>query len=211
MLQQRIVVEHTHNPRMFSQTLLQIPNHAPQPRFRKRIEKIKDRWLERKRELSRIRADRFQREALLRFASILAQILLRSLMQRRQKLHAHDAAKGIVRSHQQRASFAGAQIDKDEVVKVRVASLTQSVEHFVEQCGLGWLVRRVESAEQAIAPTNSRTGRVDAMLPIKVSIAVALATAFRSRVANDFPQRCEKLPRRLAAAFARGDILPPLR
>ena len=54
-------------------------------------------------------------------------------MQRGQKFHAHDAAKGIVRSHQQRPSLARSEIDEDEVVKVKMTLLTHSLEHFVEQ------------------------------------------------------------------------------
>src|ERR1700730_10961771 len=103
---------------MFPKTLFQICNHSLQPSFRKWIEEVEHRRLGRKRELSRVRANRFQRETLLRLASILLQIFLRDLMQRRQKFHTHDAAKGIIRRHQQRASFARSQIDEDEVAKL---------------------------------------------------------------------------------------------
>src|SRR5580658_68822 len=83
MLQQRIVIEHMHRPRMLTQTLLQIRDHAPQPRFRKRIEEIEHDWFGGKSELSRVPTNRFQRKALLRFASVLAEIILGSPMQLR--------------------------------------------------------------------------------------------------------------------------------
>src|SRR5271168_4342567 len=118
-LKQRVVVKHIHRSRILPKTLLQIRHRPPQPRLRKRVEQIEHGWLVRKSELSRIRADRFQREALLRFASVLTEVLLSRLMQRGQEFHAHDAAKRIIRSHQQRASFSRAEVDEDEVVKVR--------------------------------------------------------------------------------------------
>src|SRR6266436_3637660 len=117
MLEQWVVVEHIDGPRIRPQTLLQVRDHPLQPRLWKRIEQKEHHRLGGKRKLSRIRADRFQREALLRFASILAQILLSSLMQRWQKFYSDDTAKGILRRHQQGASFARSQIDEDEVAK----------------------------------------------------------------------------------------------
>src|ERR1700674_5534483 len=118
MLKQWIVVEHIHRSRARLQTVLQIRDHPLQPRFWKWIEEIEQDWFGGKSELGRVCADRFQREALLRLASVLAQIFLRSLMQCRQKFHAHDAAKGIVRRHQQRSSLARSQVDEDEIAKV---------------------------------------------------------------------------------------------
>src|SRR5580704_294232 len=210
MLQQWIVIKHINNPRMFPQTLLQIRDHPPQPRLWKWIKKIHHRWFVRKRELSSIAAGRFQREALLRFASILADVLLSSPMQRRQKLHSHNAAKGIVRSHQQRSSFPRSQIDEDEVMKVGTALLTQRPNHFVEQGSFRRLIRRVEDSQQAVAPAYCRARRVDAMLPIIVSVAVALASPLRSGVARELPQRSQQLPRSGEVAFTPGNVIPPL-
>src|SRR5258708_9014164 len=132
MLEQRIVVEHIHRSRMVTQTLVQIRHRPSQSRLWKWIEEIEHDRLGWKRELSRIAANCFQREALLRCASVLAEILLRSLMQRRQKLHAHNAAKGIVRRHQQRASRARPDIDEDEVMKIPMSFCTQSLDHLVK-------------------------------------------------------------------------------
>src|SRR5882757_2740579 len=182
MCQQRIVVEHIRRPRMVAQTLLQIRDRPSQSRLWKWIEEIEHDGLGREGELSRVAANCFEREALLRFASVLGEVLLRSLMQCRQKFNAHDAAKGIIRRHQQRASFARAEIDEDEVAKVGVSLFTQSFEHLVKQASFCRLIRRVEDSEKAIAPTYSGAGGVDAVIPIVVSIAVALTPPLWSGV-----------------------------
>src|ERR1035438_3154979 len=108
MLQQRIVVEQINLPRTLPQTLLKIRNHASQAGLRKRIKEKQQSGFGGKRKLSRISADRFDREALLRLAVILVEILLSGLIQSGQELHADDAAKGIVRGQQQRSSLARA-------------------------------------------------------------------------------------------------------
>src|ERR1700683_2644470 len=208
-LQQRIVVKHVYRPRTHPQTLLQIRDHSPQTRFSERIEEIEHHRLRGKSKLGRVGADRFQREALLCFASVLAQILLSSLMQRRQELHAHDAPKGIVRSHQTCEAFSRSEIDEDKVAKVKATLLTKGLKHLAEKIWLRRLIRRVEKSEQAVAPTHSRAGRVNAMIPIMFSVAEALPPPFRSGVANKLPQRRQQLLRRRDAAFSPGNVIPP--
>ena len=108
------------------------------------MEKIENRRLGWKRELSCVCANRLQCEAPLLFALILAQIFLRDLLKRWKKLDAHDAPKRMIRRHQERSPFARSQIDEDEIVKV-ASFLMQSLEHFVEQSGIRGLIRRVEN------------------------------------------------------------------
>src|SRR5712671_6310703 len=71
----RIVVEHIRYSRMVTQTLLQIRDRASQSRLGKWIEEIKHHGLGREGEFSRIAANRFQGEALLRCASVLAEVI----------------------------------------------------------------------------------------------------------------------------------------
>src|ERR1700733_572039 len=210
IIKQWIGVKHIYHPRMRPQTLLQIRHHPSQSRLRKRIKEIEHDRLRGKKELRCIRANRLQRKALLRFASVFAEVLLSGRMQSRQKFHTHDLAKGIIRSHEQRTSFARPEIDKDKVVEIRMTLLAQSLQHFAEQFGLGGLIRRVEDSEQAIAPTYRGAGRVDAVFPIIFDIAVTLATALRSRLANELPQRRQQSAACRDPAFARGNVTPPL-
>src|SRR5271170_527235 len=118
MLQQRVVIEHTNLSRMLSQAPLQTRDHVPQSRLRKRVEKKQHDRLKRKKKLSRIPADRLNRETFLCVAPVLLEIIQSRMIQRCQKFHAHDAAKGIIGSHQQRSSFARPNINEDEFAKV---------------------------------------------------------------------------------------------
>src|ERR1051326_1271922 len=55
----------------------------------------------------------------------------------------------------------------------------------------GWLIGRVEHAQQAIAPANGGAGGVDAIVPIVIDIAVALAAARGKRIEGELPEKCE--------------------
>src|ERR1022692_235400 len=209
MLKQRIVVEHVHNSRPLPQTHLQIRDHPPQSALGKWIEEVEHSWLGRKRKLSRIAAGRLERKALLRLAPVLVEILLSSSVQRGQKLHTQDTAKGIVRCHQESSSFARSQIDEDEVSKVRMILLSQGLEHFAEKIGFRGLIRRVKNSKQAVAPADRRAGGVDALLPIVFSVAVALAPVLRSGVASELPQRNQQSAGGCETAFAPSHVIPP--
>jgi hypothetical protein len=65
----------------------------------------------------------------------------------------------------------------------------QSFEHLVKKIGVGGLVRRVKSPQEPVAPINDGAGGVNAVIPIKSGIAVALTAALRRGVAEEFPQR----------------------
>src|ERR1700722_1855936 len=130
-------------------------------------------------------------------------------MQRRKQLHAHHAAEGIIRRHQQRASLAGTEIDEGKVFEVYARLLLQRAEHFVKQRRFGGLVRRSENPEQPVVPADRCAGGVDPMIPVIVCIAVALAQARARRVANEFPQSTEQLTARSPAPVTSGGIAPP--
>ena len=95
-------------------------------------------------------------------------------------------------------------------MKVTTTFLPQSVEHFVEESRLCWLIRRMEQSEQPVAPTYGRAGGVDAMLPIIFSVAVTLAMSFRRGIANELPERAQKLAGRRERTFAPRNVIPPL-
>src|SRR5260370_29140791 len=88
--------------------------------------------------------------------------------------------------------------------------LMKSFKHHVEQCWFCRLIRRVEDPKQTVAPIYSRARRVDAMLPIIVSIAVTLTTSLWSRIACELPQRKQKCSRGCDATLLASNILPPL-
>jgi len=203
------VIKHIHRSRMLSHTPFQTSNHPPQPSPWKRIEKKDHGRLVRKTKLSRIRANRLQRKALLPFAFILAKILPGSPMQLRQKFHANDSSKRIIRRHQQSASFSRSKIDEGEVSKVQLTLLAQSLDHFVKENRLRRLIRRVEHSKQPLTPTDNCARRIDAMLPIVVRIAITLAPALWSGIANELPERAQQLPCSREAPLTRSDVLPP--
>src|ERR1700676_3524015 len=118
MLQQGIVVEHVHSSGMVIKRLFKVQNYLPHSRLWQRVEEINHQRASGKGERRGVGADRFERETFLRYVLVLPQILLRDLMQRGKKFHADDSAKGVVRSHQQRASFSRAKIDEGEVAEV---------------------------------------------------------------------------------------------
>src|SRR5208283_1251938 len=120
MLQQRIVIEHISLPRMLTQTLLHLRDHAPQPGLRKWIEEKQHDRLGRKGELSCIAANRLDRKTLLRLTPILRNVFLCCAIEPRQEFHAYNAPKGIIGSHQQRSSLARTKIDEDESWKFQV-------------------------------------------------------------------------------------------
>ena len=118
VLQQRVVIEHIHRSGMLTQGLLQGREDPSHSGLREWIEEINHERVIGKREGRSIGAERFEREAFLRSALVLSQILLRDLMQGWKKFDSYDAAKGIIRRHQQSASFSRAQIDEGEVAEV---------------------------------------------------------------------------------------------
>jgi len=188
MFQERIVVEQINYSRMRPQTLLQIFKHAPQSGFWKWIEEIEYGGSRRKIELSCVRANRLECEAFLRVAPILAKILHGNIMERGQEFYSDDAKERIVGRHQKRAPLARAEIDEDEVTKIQVCLLMQSIKHLAKQSCFGGLIRRMEDAEQTVAPAYRCACRVDSMFPIKFGVAVALTAALRSRVADEVPE-----------------------
>src|ERR1700730_15444913 len=139
---------------MKAQRLFQVRKTPPHSRLRKRIEEINYERIVGKREGGGVGADRLDRETFLCFTLVPAKVLLRDLIQRGKKFHADDSVEGVVRSHQQRASFSRAKIDEGEVAEVNrclvgIRRLLQNVEHFVKRRRLGGLIGGMELAQQS--------------------------------------------------------------
>src|SRR6202021_498909 len=180
-----------------------------------RVEEIQHERAIGKTDSSGVRADRFEQETFLRFALILIDVLLRDLVQRRQKFYTNDAPKRIVGGHQQRTSFTRAQVDEGiiaevETVLVARRALLQSVEHLVKCCRLCGLVRRMEHAQQPVAPSHGAASSVDAVIPVVVGIAVALPQTLRSGIARELPPHSEESAGRGEVSLVGGSIPPPL-
>src|ERR1700728_4426187 len=201
---------------MMAQSPFQLSQYFTHTRFRERIEEKNHKRIVGKGEFGRVGADRLERETFLRVASVLAQVLLRDLVQTGEKFHAYDAAERIVRRHQQGASLAGSEIDESEVAEVKnglVGSrrFLQRVEHLVKRRRFGWLICGMEHAQQSIAPSHGSAGGVDPVLPVVVGISVALPQTLRSGVAHELPKHPQKAASREPVALIGGAVLPPAR
>ena len=189
MLQQRIVIEHINPSRMLPQTLLQIRDHASSiPASGKGLKRNSTVGSAGKaNSVASPQIDSIAKHFCdsLRYLQILS---CAASIQRRQQFHAHDAAKGIIGSHQQRPSFARAEIDEDEFAKIEARLLRYRPRSFrgTER------IPSVDTASGKIPASdraNPRRARgVDAMLPIVFRIAIALPSPLRSRVANKLNQ-----------------------
>src|ERR1700690_1289733 len=84
----------------------------------------------------------------------------------------------------------------------------KTIEHLVKQRRLSGLIRRVEQTEQPIAPADGRAGRVDAVVPVVLGIAVTLSQARRCGVAHKFPQSRQQPKGRGEPTLACRSIAP---
>src|SRR5271166_2131274 len=82
MFQHRVVIEHVQGPGTRTHAPPDVGDKPSQSGLWKRIEEINNEWSVRKLKRRSIRADRFEREASLRFALIAADVLARDGIER---------------------------------------------------------------------------------------------------------------------------------
>src|SRR5260370_40910321 len=116
--QQRIVIDDPHRAWGLCQRPLEPLQNFGQCALRQRVEKEEHEWIGWKSEIARGGEHGLDLHAALRRAPIVANVLLRRAMQFRNQLHSYNPLQWILRSHQQRSSLAGTEIDKGEFIEL---------------------------------------------------------------------------------------------
>src|SRR6266487_4549770 len=107
--------------------------------------------------------------ALLTLARVLAYVLLRDGVQLGQQLDPDNSAEWIIRGHQQRAAFSGAEVDESELPEID----WELLHDFMECQGIAGLVGSPgKHLANARAQGDVRPRGVDAVVPVKIKIAV---------------------------------------
>src|SRR5262249_37804399 len=85
----------------------------------------------------------------------------------------------------------------------------ERLQHLAEQVRLCWLIGRMKYAEQPISPRDGSAGRIDAVVPIVVCVAVALPQSFGRGIAGEIPQRRSQGSGGAKATMPRSFLRPP--
>src|ERR1035437_7094360 len=136
---------------------------------------------------------------------VRANILLCRAMQFGNQLHSYNPPKWILRSQQLRSSLAGTEIDEGEFIELD----GQTRHHLPKQCRIGRLIGRMKHSQQPRAPSHRAAGRVDAMLPVVLHVAVALPPALGRRLAHKAPQIAYQQRSRAGSALLPRLLAPP--
>ena len=73
--------------------------------------------------------------------------------------------------------------------EVQIGIPRQIVEHLVETARVRSADMENETPQQSIAPAHGGAGRVDAIFPVVVGVAIALAQTRGSGIADELPER----------------------
>src|SRR5208282_6635624 len=112
--------------------------------LRQRVEKVEHQRVLRQFKFARVGEHGCDLPTALLRRVVQANVLFRRAMQLRKQLHSYYFLKRILRSHQQRASLAGTEIDERESIELD----GQACHHLPKQLRIGWLIRRMKQSQQ---------------------------------------------------------------
>src|SRR5580700_5593828 len=160
--------------------------------LRQRVKQIEHERLYGEDKSAGIPAHRLHRKALLRITLVRAQVLLRHTIQNGKQFDPLNAAERIIRSHQERASFARADINEGELLKINF----QVRDHIPEKRRFVGLVGRMKVAQQALAPADGGAGGIDTVIPIIFRVSVTTASLPGCRLPQESPDVSGETPGR---------------